>query len=769
MQRVRAAVFERVEQCAATLTAAARAANQRRLLLLSGEPGWCHRAAVAALAAAGLPHVLWVTERPPEGAAALPAAKATEVLGREYDAVVFDAHCGLHLDALGAISGTVRGGGLLLLLAPPLAEWPAYPDPDYARITVSPYTPGDVAGRFLRRLVRVIEQDPDVAVVAHSGPPPAPNPAADVECRPVEPPRQPMPPATPGRAQCTQAAEGAGSEYGTADQRRAVETILAVAASQRRRPVVLTSDRGRGKSTALGIAAAHLLRQGMRHIVVTGPRPEASEKVFEHAARLLPEARASRASVQLGEARLEFVAPDVLVQDPPTARLLLVDEAAAIPTPLLEALLERHSHIVFATTVHGYEGTGRGFAVRFQKALDVRTPGWRAVRMETPVRWAAGDPLERFTFRALLLDAAAAPDSALSEARPDTVQVERVDRDALAEDEAQLSELFGLLVLAHYRTRPFDLRVLLDAPNVAVYALRHRGRVVATALSAAEGGLDADTAWRVWAGHTRPHGHLMPETLAAHLGLDAAPRLCCARVLRIAVHPAVQGRGLGSRLIEAVAEDARTMGLAYIGSSFGATPELLRFWGHCGFTAVRFSVKRSAASGVHSALVVRALTGAGGELTAAARTRFLQELPHQLSDPLRTLDPALAAPLLLGADAAPSPALSREAWRDLLAFCFGGRIYEVCMAPAWALACCALGDPAALRLLGAGERDVLIVKVLQRRDWAAVAQATGAPGRAGATRVLRAALGKLLLHYADEEVRAEARRLQALWRDPTRP
>jgi tRNA(Met) cytidine acetyltransferase len=715
-----------------------RAARHRRALVLAGARASGVQAAQALLAAAGWERVLWVSDAAPEGAWSMPAAQALEVLGRELEAVVFDAHAGLHLDALGAVAGTVRGGGLLLVLAPPLERWPAFADPDYVRITVSPYTPEDVTGRFLRRLVRVIGEDPDVLVLGEgetvaAGRIPVSGPADEVRC--------------------------------TEDQLQAVEAIVAAATGHRRRPVVLTSDRGRGKSAALGIAAARLLQRGMEHIVVTGPRPEAVEKVFEHAGRHLPGAQVSRAALHLGAARIEFQPPDLLAREAHPTQLLLVDEAAAIPTPLLECLLERYARIVFATTVHGYEGTGRGFAVRFQKVLDVRTPHWRALRLETPVRWAAGDPLERFVFRALLLDAAAAPDEAVRGASVDSVGIERLDRDALLADEVLLGELFGLLVLAHYRTRPFDLRLLLDGPNVSVYVMRHAGHVVGTALVAAEGGLDVETAWRVWAGHTRPHGHLLPETLAAHVGLERAPLLLCARVLRIAVHPAAQGRGLGTRLVADVVEQLRAEGLAYVGSSFGATEELLRFWARTGFVPVRFSVKRGAASGAHSALVLRPLSAAGGEVVAAARGRFLAELPHQLADPLRTLGPALAARLLLRTEApAALPALDRHDWRDLAAFGFGGRIYEVCTAPLWTLACAVLGDPRTVQVLSRAQRDALVVKVLQKRGWREAAEVLGVSGRGGVLQLLRAAVQALVLHLGDSALHAEADRLSELWK-----
>ena len=730
-----------VEQTAVALRRAAQAGNHRRCLVLAGERSWCRQAARAVLSAVELEPCLWIGEDAPEDLWSLPAGRALSVLGRELEGLVFDAWSGFHLDAFGAISGALRGGGLLMLLAPPLATWPEYADPEYARLRVPPFGPEAVRGRFLRHLVQVLGEAEGVTIVDPHG--------AAVQAQ------------AQGRPQPPPAAESADPDCRTRDQAQAVAAVMRVATGHRRRPVVLTADRGRGKSAALGIAAARLLGQGITPIVVTGPRLEAVEAVFQHAHRLLPRARTTRASLHAGEGRLEYLPPDALVHESHPARLLLVDEAAAIPAPLLERLLVRYPRIAFATTVHGYEGTGRGFAVRFNRVLDRRTPRWKALCLETPIRWAAGDPLERFVFRALLLDAAAAPEAALAPARPGNCLIERVDRDALVRNGALLSELFGLLVLAHYRTRPYDLRYLLDGPNVSVYVMRYEGHVAACALVAAEGGLDAAMARGIWAGRTRPQGHLIPESLAAHVGLEQAPRLRCARIMRIAVHPRVQSRGLGTRLLRSISEQAAAAGFDYVGSSFGATVELLRFWDRAGFSPVRLSVTRGAASGAHSVMVLRSASAPGQALVVQARERFHQLLPHQLADPLRRLEPDLAAFCLRRNHAPVAAELDARDWSDCIAFAWGGRIYEVCMAPLWKLAHAALSDPAAT-LLEPMETRVLVLKILQRQSWTEAARALEVPGRAGVTALLRRAVGKLVMHYGDRGVREQA---QALMRE----
>lgn len=713
-------------ELARTLARDAAESGQRRALVLTGGADWCLSGAQAVLTALRREQTLWVTTRPPSGVTALSGAQARKALGREVDVLVFDAYSGFDPDAFGAACGTIRAGGLLLLLCPPLADWPRFPDPECARIAVAPYTPAQVSGRFLQRLVTVLSQADGIAVLGQDG--------RYRASRSVPPSTHDIPRRPP-------------APYRTDDQRRAVQAVERVARTQPARPLVLTSDRGRGKSAALGIAAAELLRAGLRRIVVTGPRLSACEAVFAHAAAQLPGASTRRGQIRWGEGRLEFVPPDALWLTPSAADLVLVDEAAAIPAPLLEQFLGRYPRIVFVTTVHGYEGTGRGFDLRFRKVLDAQAPGWEALRLETPVRWAPGDPLEVLVYRALLLDAAPAPESCAARARADTV--ERLDRDRLVADEATLAELFGLLVLAHYRTRPYDLRHLLDGPNLAIYVLRAEGHVIGTAVTAAEGGIDEPTARAVFEGRRRLRGHLIPQSLAAHGALVQAPRLRYVRIMRIAVHPAAQGRGLGTRLLEAVVRDAAKDGADAVGASFGATPDSLKFWERAQFLPVRLGFTREHTSGTHSVIVLRGLSPAGEALQSAARRRLAADLVQLGGDLWRDVDARLRAALQVGTAFPPEPSLSPEEWEEIEAFAFAQRGYEASLFPLAKLVHGGLDQPAARAGLTHAQRRALELRVVEGCSWGDTAAALGLAGRSEVLSLLRAAIGVLVRHAVD--------------------
>ena len=98
--------------------------------------------------------------------------------------------------------------------------------------------------------------------------------------------------------------------------------------------------------------------------------------------------------------------------------------------------------------------------------------------------------------------------------------IDKTDGRPLTEND--LRDLFGLLVLAHYRTTPFDLRQLLDGPNLDLFVLRYRGRILATALVAREGGFDTQMAHAIWSGDRRPRGHLLAQSLARILDVPFA-------------------------------------------------------------------------------------------------------------------------------------------------------------------------------------------------------------------------------------------------------
>jgi tRNA(Met) cytidine acetyltransferase len=268
--------------------------------------------------------------------------------------------------------------------------------------------------------------------------------------------------------------------------------------------------------------------------------------------------------------------------------------------------------------------------------------------------------------------------------------------------------------------------------------------VAAVALVALEGGLEAALADQVYAGRRRPRGHLLPQALCAHAGLAEAPLLRFLRIVRIAVHPAAQGRGLARLLLRRVRDRADGAGIDLAGASFGATPGLLRFWARCGFDPAHLGTRRNAASGAHAALVLQPLSEAGGGLARRARQRFARRFPGLLAGPLRGLDPELAAALLAGTDpGAPAPATEID-WAELRSFAFAQRSYEAALPSIQDLLHRRL--PAALR---DGQPDgrvatLLIAKALQHRDWSVTARLISASGRAEVIALLRSAVGGLL-------------------------
>lgn len=611
-----------------TLTAQARVNCQRRLLVLSGQQSW----ALETIQSFIMPDALIVGAPAnhsyfPHTAQHCQPNQASQFLGQQHGQVVMDAFAGLSADAIGAISGTLAGGGLFILICPTLADWPDYADPDYARF-LSAQTSRPLCSLFLKRLVGIIQQDPDVVIVQQTQP--IPTLASILPDTPPEQKEQ----ASLDFAPCL-----------NAEQAQAVTLIHKVASGRARRPLVLTADRGRGKSAALGIAAAQLLMQGSAtqgsavegayQIVLTAPSAQAVHAVFEHAQRLLPNALLSGNQLTWQGSTLTFFAPDQLIALQPNGHLLLIDEAAALPIPLLAQLEHHYKRVVFSSTLHGYEGSGRGFNLKFIPYLQRSSAGLKQLHLTQPIRWAKNDPLERWVFDALLLNAPLPDVTSFNTGRLCTVR--QITATSLSRQPDLLCATFSLLVCAHYQTKPSDLRALLDNPALSIMLLEQGNQVLGAAIVCNEGQLDAQICRQIHHGERRVQGHLLPQSLLFHAGQTDAGEKSYARIMRIAIHPHLQQQGLGRWFVTKLTKWATSKGYDFLGVSFGLTKDLGRFWQQQGLALVHLGLSQDNASGCHSALMLRALQPQQHAWLKQCQQHFIKQLGEYFSGPLRQL------------------------------------------------------------------------------------------------------------------------------------
>lgn len=734
---------------AVDLRAEAERANERRALVLAGDADATRAAAVDAIKAAGLPipdctAVSAAEDWPFEHVG---PRKSRELLGRTQQAVVLDGHDECSPNAIGRTVGAVDGGGLYVLLAPDLDDWAERHDAFDETLAVPPFGVDDVTGQFRERLAATLRDHPGIAICEVDEGYDPESDAVEVRddgltdpwpARPREAPEPPVGASFPD--DIYRACE-------TADQADAVHELGALRGddAEPAPAVVVEADRGRGKSSAAGLAAGALAREG-RDVLVTAPDRRGTEELFARARERL-EADDELAGAE--ERRIDadsggcvrFARPPAAADLPDDPDAVVVDEAAALPVSLLERFLDGPP-VAFCTTVHGYEGAGRSFDVRFRGSLADSAREVIDVRLDEPIRYAAGDPVESWAFRALLLDARPPVDQLVADATPETVSYETLPPDRLLADEHLLREAFGLLVLAHYRTEPDDLARLLDAPNLTCRALLHEGRVVSIALLAREGGLSEETRERVYRGE-RVRGNMLPDVFTSQLRDQEGCAPVGYRVMRIATHHAVRSGGLGSRLLSEVERefggeegDADLRGeqvahagrqragerVDYLGVGYGATPELLDFWAENGYRTVHLSTTKNDASGEHSALMMRPLTDAGTDLAARHARWFQERAPGVLTGPLSGVDPDVARRALRAVDDDSVPAeprLSARDWRVVVDAANGMGSYHAAPAAFTELA---------LRELILGEADLdasaerlLVEKVLQNREWDAVA------------------------------------------------
>lgn len=394
----------------------------------------------------------------------------------------------------------------------------------------------------------------------------------------------------------------------TVDQATALLTFVdAIAEKTLRSTVTLTAARGRGKSAALGVAIAAAVAHGYSNIFITSPSPENLKTLFEFIFKGFdalnyqdhldyniiqstnPEFNKAIVRVNIHRQHrqtIQYIRP----QDAYTlgqAELLVIDEAAAIPLPLVRKLIG--SYLVFmASTINGYEGTGRSLSLKLIQQLrdqsrsvskvngkkdgetatngDVPYAGARTLReitLSEPIRYAQGDSVERWLNKVLCLDATlpTAKMTTLGCPHPSKCELLHVNRDTLFSfhpvSEKFLQQMIALYVASHYKNSPNDLQLMSDAPAHQLYVLvppiddesPRLPEPLCVIQVALEGQISKQSVLSSLSRGQRAGGDLIPWLVSQQFQDEEFAGLSGARIVRIATNPEYIHMGYGTQAL----------------------------------------------------------------------------------------------------------------------------------------------------------------------------------------------------------------------------
>ncbi|WP_063669775.1 GNAT family N-acetyltransferase [Aliivibrio fischeri] len=532
--------------------------------------------------------------------------------------------------------------------------------------------------------------------------------------------------------------------YRSIDQKHAVLSIQRVITGHAKRPLIITADRGRGKSSAIGIAIAELVRDKKLVIGITAPLRVNINEVFGHAASVAKKLgmpfKQEKNTLTINGSTVTYFAPDELIRDSYSLDLLCIDEAAAIPAPMLLALTERYSRLVFSTTINGYEGTGRGFEIKFKKQLALLRPNFHSVEMIQPIRWSELDPLENWLSSVFLLDHKVSSNKQLDISRED-VEFVRLNVSDLLTDPELAQSIFSLLVSAHYQTSPNDWLALLSDPSLFCWAGIDKSsrNVLICALVSLEGQLDNELIADIQVGKRRPRGHLAPVSLTQTLCINEPAQQSCIRIMRIAVEQHYQRMHLGSKFIEYIKAFYCDLGIDYLSTSFGSTPGLNEFWLSLDFSFMRLGISKDKASGSHSLLAVLPLSKNAIEWLPLGKDYFVMALPEQLLSVFNELDVSEVLSLLKGIDT--KQPLADVMIKRIEMYSNGGLGVEMIQ---YELRHFLLSSISLLLTLNATHQVLVVSKILQLQDWKTTISLSKVSGRREAETEMRSAIRILL-------------------------
>jgi tRNA(Met) cytidine acetyltransferase len=600
------------------------------------------------------------------------------VLGLTFDLLILDLNENLTPNDIGVLIEVVRGGGLILFLTPKLSNWESCITNFHKKLIVLPEDHTRLRHIFIKWFIKKLKEGKGIWIYDF------PNIYGEA-LQPSETEKF--------KFESVKNAIFPKQLYDlcvTQDQVQALLNFEKLLDKKGKKALVMIANRGRGKSSILGISAAGLLfKLGEKKplfLVFTAPSQSSLITALQFAKisleKLNVKVKEFKINNEISALKCRYGIIQVLSPYKALSsrgKIIFIDEAAGIPVPILFKLLKRFKISVFSSTIHGYEGAGRGFGLRFLKTLE-KDESIETIKIElkTPIRYSSNDPIEKWLYDALLLNAEPPQ-------LPQSINLNEViyEKPNLEEwfnlNEKPLREFVGICILAHYRNRPNDFAMLADAPHHQARVLKlSSGEIVAVLHLAEEGNLPEEFIDKIAEGEDI-HGAVIPSCIIKHYTpLKFFAKQKGLRVVRIAVHPELEGKGLGSKVLKNLIEESEALGYDWVGAGFGATIPLLNFWLKNEFTPIHLSPSRNIVSGEYSVVVIKPLTRRALKLTLTLNQEFKLKLLNSLFTTYFTLDPKLARLLFKGVKEPKlfKPKLTKVQERRLLMYTKGILTFE---------------------------------------------------------------------------------------------
>ncbi len=646
----------------------------------------------------------------------------SRVLGETYSSLILDFTQGFNPNDLGILIETVSGGGAVILVSPRVEDWYDFVgkwDEDLAEL--SNFTP-----RFNRRFIsRTLESDGVIVYDVDEG-------ELKKSYTPGEPQRVRQEVQLPEEEK--EIKKKLYKLCATQDQVRVLELFENFFDREKEnKSVVITANRGRGKTAILGIVTPYIISRMNRvlkrpiRVMVIAPGPESVQTYFDFLKKSLLrqgmgefKTKGKKMITVLTSkfARIEYAIPRRALIDKEYADIIIVDEAAGIDPLVLEKITSGKRYTVFSSTIHGYEGAGRGI-YRFLSKLKREDTELQKIHLEEPVRYGENDPVERWLYDVLLLDARPAElaEEDVEKIRQGEIEFEEIGKDELMEDDRLLREFFGIYVLAHYRNKPSDMVVLANLHNHIPFRVSVNGKTICALHVAVEGGIEEETVDSMAEGF-KPRGQIIPDVVLKHHWMYEFPQLTGVRIVRIATHPAVNNMGVGSFSLHKVMEWAQQE-MNWVGTGFGISLGLIKFWSKNDFLPIHITPHRKETSGEHSVVMLKALTENLDQKVREINSDFTRRLIEYLGDELKDIDTGIGSALLepLTMDApVPYPIITEGDKKRVEKYLEGASLFEYVSDIIRPLVRYHYSR-AQRAMLTEEETEVAVAKCLQHRTW----------------------------------------------------